>query len=110
MYQTYSFKQNFLSDPSTYPLIIVMGVATSFIIGMSVNAIVNYKDLRITPKYKHQLLQDWGTEHRTFVTDVITREPIAFHRQAFKDIRYEGLGYDHEQWKKTKDDYNNLEQ
>lgn len=104
MYQ-YSFKKAFLSDPSTYPLIAVMGIATCIIAGMSANALMTYKDLRISPSKKHQVIQDWGTEHVDTMTKVLAKRPVAMHAQAFKDIRYEGLGINHEEWKKGKEAY-----
>ena len=108
IYQTSSFKKNFLSDPSTYPLMVVMSVAGCIIVGMSTNAFLNYKDLRMTPEHKHKVIQDWGQNKRTTVTSVVSQNPVAFHAQSFKDIRQEGLGVDHEQWKKSKEAYNNL--
>jgi hypothetical protein len=104
MYQ-YTFRKAFLSDPSTYPLIVVMFTAGFFIVGMSANAMTSYKDLRISPSKKHQVIQDWGTEHVDTMTKVLAKRPVAMHAQAFKDIRYEGLGINHEEWKKGKEAY-----
>lgn len=101
VYRT-TFRENFLSDPSTYPLIVVMTVATGFIVGMSANALTNYKGLRIRPSAKHEVIPTWDAGTRITVTETLTRNPKAFHADAFKAIRREGLGVDHEEWIKAK--------
>ena len=99
----YSFKKAFMSDPSTYPLIVVMGVATSFVVGMSLNGL-RYKNVKISPSLKHETIPAY-TPPRDSVTKVITRQPMAFHSKSFKDIRQEGMGVDHEEWRKEKESY-----
>jgi hypothetical protein len=79
-----------------------MGVASFFVVGMSANAFSNYKELRISPSHKHQVIQDWGYEKKDRIGKTLTEQPIAFHAQSFKDIRHEGLGVNHDEWKKTK--------
>jgi hypothetical protein len=101
MYE-YSFKKAFLKDPGTYPLIVVMCTATSIVLGMSANALYHYKDLRFSSQAKHSELQTWGADHYDSVTKLITASPFGFHRDALKNIRYEGLGVNHEEWKKEK--------
>jgi hypothetical protein len=101
----YSFKKAFLMDSGTYPLIVVLATAGFFIVGMSANALMYYKNIRITPAHKHEVIQDWGSEHVDTVTKVISKRPIALYAQAFKDIRQEGLGINHEEWKKGKEAY-----
>lgn len=94
------FKSNFLSDPSTYPLIVIMSVAMTFVVGASFNGLRS-KNVKITPSAKHETIpKDSG--HRTQLIEILTREPMGFHRQGFKDIRYEGLGVNHEEWLKSK--------
>ncbi|GAX23854.1 hypothetical protein FisN_20Hh059 [Fistulifera solaris] len=94
------FKTTFLSDPSTYPLIVIMTTAMTFMVGMSINGL-GYKNVKITPSAKHETMpQDSG--RRTTLVEIITREPRGFHAQGFKDIRREGLGVDHEEWLKSK--------
>lgn len=99
----YSFKKSFLSDPSTYPLIVVMACASFFVVGMSANALTHYKDLRISPAVKHETIQTWGKEHRTSVTSQLASRPIGFHADGLKAIQREGLGINHEEWKKAKE-------
>lgn len=36
-----NFRENFMSDPSTYPLIVIMTTAVCFVVGMSANAFVS---------------------------------------------------------------------
>ena len=80
-----------------------MATAGIFVVGMSANAFINYKGVRISPAHKHAVIQDWGNERTTRVTEVITAHPIGFHAHGFVDIRHEGLGVDHEQWLKQKE-------
>ncbi|CAB9517284.1 expressed unknown protein [Seminavis robusta] len=91
------FKANWLSDPSTYPIIVIMGCALTFMTGMGLHALTYYKDLRISPSAKHTEMQTWGSEKVTPVVAVVgTRNPyyaVAYH---------EGLGVDHEEWLKQK--------
>ena len=101
----YSFKKAFLSDSGTYPLIAVLATATFFIVGMSANGLMYYKNIRITPAHKHEVIQDWGTEHVDTVTKMLAKRPIAMYAQGFKDIQREGLGINHEEWKKGKEAY-----
>ncbi|CAB9514777.1 expressed unknown protein [Seminavis robusta] len=91
------FKENFLSDPSTYPIIVIMGCAMTFMTGMGIHALAYYKDVRINPSKKHTELQTWGSEKVTPIVAVVgKRNPyyaVAFH---------EGLGVNHEEWLKQK--------
>jgi hypothetical protein len=55
-----SFKQTWLSDPATYPIMFILGVAT---VGCS--AFMTYKfstgmNFRISPSTKGQTLRTWG--------------------------------------------------
>ena len=101
IYKNYSLKKAFFSDPSTYPLMLVLGSAATFVLGMSINGIRN-KNVHINPKYKHNIMNQETKDHRTTVTEIVGRSPIGFHRQSFKDIRQEGLGVNHEGWVKAK--------
>ena len=106
MYQTYSFQKAFLGDPSTYPIIAIMGAATSFLVGMSLNGLA-YKNVKITPSLKHKTIPE-ETPTRDSVVKSFTRQPRAFHAQSFKDIRQEGLGINHDEWKKEKLAYDGI--
>ena len=50
-------------------------------------------------------MNDWDspTEAQTKITEVITRNPVGFHASDFKSLRHEGLGVNHEEWKKAKE-------
>lgn len=80
-----------------------MATACCLVIGMGGNALLYYKGLRITPAHKREIINTWDGAKVGTVTEVITRSPIGFHRQALKDIRYEGLGVNHEEWKQSKE-------
>ena len=80
----------------------MLTAAGFFIVGMSANAFANYKDLRIRPSEKHDVIPTWNSGERTLVTEVISRNPKAFHADGFRSLRHEGLGVDHEEWKKAK--------
>jgi hypothetical protein len=83
----------------------VLCTATFFIVGMSTNALMYYKNIRITPAHKHEVIQNWGTEHVDTVTKVLSKRPIGLNAQGYKAIRQEGLGINHEEWKKGKEAY-----
>lgn len=102
----YNFGKSWLSDPSTYPLIVVMAFATTLCVGMSANALMRYPGVKITPERKNSIMNDWDSpdQPQTKITEVITRRPIAMHwQEGFKSLRHEGLGVDHEEWKKAKE-------
>uniref|UniRef100_A0A7S3P1T7 Uncharacterized protein n=1 Tax=Amphora coffeiformis TaxID=265554 RepID=A0A7S3P1T7_9STRA len=105
MYQ-YNFNKSWFSDPSTYPLIAVMALATTVCVGMSANAMLRYRGVKISSDKKNSILNDWDSpnEAQTKITEVITRNPKATHwAGAWKSLRHEGLGVDHEEWKKAKE-------
>jgi len=91
------FKENFLSDPSTYPIIVIMSFALTFMCGMGYHALAYYKDVRINPSKKHAEIQTWGAEKVTPVVKVLTAD-----NSYYKPTWTEGLGVDHEQWVKDK--------
>jgi len=100
-----NFKKDFLSDPSTYPLIVIMGTACFFVVGMSANALLNYKNIRISPSKKNEIIPTGGEERYNPVTQALASKPRGFHAKSLKDIRYEGMGVDHDEWVKEHKDY-----
>eukprot|EP00567_Pseudictyota_dubia_P007411 CAMPEP_0197436970 /NCGR_PEP_ID=MMETSP1175-20131217/4292_1 /TAXON_ID=1003142 /ORGANISM="Triceratium dubium, Strain CCMP147" /LENGTH=132 /DNA_ID=CAMNT_0042966377 /DNA_START=213 /DNA_END=611 /DNA_ORIENTATION=- len=92
----YSFKESWLSDPATYPLIVIMGCALTFLTGASVHALTCYKDVQIDPKKRNSKLQTWGQED----TKSVTARVIGWNAYA-----PEGLGVDHEKWEKEHKEY-----
>jgi hypothetical protein len=95
-FQTHTAKENFFSDPSTYPLIVIMGCALTFMTGMSINALVSYKDVRIDPAKRNAKMQTWGTEEHPSKLSYVA------HWNSYQKNMPEGLGIDHEQWKASK--------
>ena len=84
----------------------IMTLATTFMIGMSGNALARYKGVKILPEHKNAIMNDWDNpdEKSMIITERLTRNTLATHwRSAWKSIRYEGLGVDHEEWKKQKE-------
>ena len=65
--------------------------------GMAINALVGYKDVQINPNKRGSLMKDFPTEHRPGVAERFTM---------FKGgVRPEGLGIDHEEWLRKKEEY-----
>lgn len=88
-------KKHWLSDPSTYPLFVIMGCAMTFMTGAALNAAIRYKDVTLDPKKRNSKLQTWGVEDRYHST---LEKAIAWNAYG-----KEGLGIDHEQWLKDKE-------
>jgi hypothetical protein len=72
----------------------------------SANAFMHYKDLRINPAHKHQTIRDWGNEPTTSVTSALGKHPVGMHSSDYKKIFHEGLGIDHKEWMKAKQQQN----
>jgi len=93
--KTWNFKRDWLSDPATYPIMVIMGCALTFMTGAAANALIRYKDVTIDPAKRNSKLQTWGQEE-------------AYHSTLEKAISWnaygkEGLGINHEQWLKEKE-------
>ena len=83
-----------------------MAAATTVCVGMSANALSRYRGVKILPEHKNAIMNDWDSpeQPQTKITEVITRTPLAVHwNKEFKSLRYEGLGVNHEEWKKAKE-------
>lgn len=93
--KTMSIKKNWFSDPSTYPLIVILGTAITFMTGAGIHALVRYKDVTIDPAKRNSKLQTWGQEdeYKTTLSKVIS----------WNAYGKEGLGVDHEEWLKQKE-------
>lgn len=57
---TSTFRQDWLSDPSTYPIIVILGVAITGAFGFISYKIAYCPNVRITSKAKGQLLRTWA--------------------------------------------------
>ena len=96
--KTYDFKKEWLSDPSTYPIIVVMGGGLTFMVGMTLNALFTYKQgVDISPNQRGRIMKNYSSEYRTGVM-----ERFATMKGG---VKTEGLGIDHEQWAKGKEEY-----
>lgn len=85
-----------MSDPSTYPIIAIMGTAMCFMVGMAANALT-YKGVYVSPSKRGAILTTWGEEEKTGVTEAF----VEFRG----GVKAEGLGIDHEKWVKQKESY-----
>ena len=54
------FKDNWLSDPSTYPLIAVMCVAGGLVVGTSTYYLTVNPDVQVSPTKRNSLFRTWG--------------------------------------------------
>ena len=57
-----TFKQNWLSDASTYPLIVVMSGALALVGGVSAYYLSVHPDVQINPNKRNSLLRTWGAD------------------------------------------------
>lgn len=84
-------------DSGTYPIMIVLAAACSLVVGMGLNALRNYKDVRINPANKQKVVRDWGHEKVDSVAKTVATGPFAKPHQPL------GLGVDYDEWKKNKE-------
>ena len=68
-----------------------------FLVGMSGNALLGYKDVQLSPSKRCSTLTTWGQEERTPVT-----KRLAI---AAGGVKPEGLGVDHDAWAQQRDAY-----
>ncbi|CAJ1941287.1 unnamed protein product [Cylindrotheca closterium] len=92
----YDFKKEWLSDPSTYPIIAIMSGGMLFMTGMTINALT-YKGVYVNPNKRGAVLTTWGEEHKTGVMEKFV--------ELRGGVRTEGLGIDHEKWAQEKEAY-----
>ncbi|KAL3789067.1 hypothetical protein ACHAWO_004624 [Cyclotella atomus] len=92
--KTHNVKKDWFSDPSTYPLIVIMGTAITFMTGAGIHALVRYKDVQIDPAKRNSKLQNWGSEEY----DSTLSKVISWNAYG-----KEGLGVSHEEWLKRKE-------
>eukprot|EP00934_Nitzschia_sp_Nitz4_P001347 Nitzschia sp. Nitz4//scaffold211_size37880//16672//17082//NITZ4_007705-RA/size37880-processed-gene-0.11-mRNA-1//-1//CDS//3329541976//1347//frame0 len=96
-----SFKKNWLSDPSTYPIIVIMSCGLTFMCGMSLNALLTYRQgVDISPSNRGSIMKQYSDEHRV---GMLERFVTTFRG----GIKTEGAGIDHEKWAKQKEEYFN---
>ena len=96
--EPYNFKKEWLSDPSTYPIMLVMTCGLTFMFGMIGNALFTYKQgVDISPNQRGRIMKQYSPEHRSGVVERFTLMKGG--------VQAEGLGIDHEEWEKKKAEY-----
>lgn len=55
-----SFRRNWLSDPSTYPLFVAMGTAIALCAGVGFSCLAYCPDVRIASDKKRATIRNWG--------------------------------------------------
>mmetsp|Transcript_29148 Transcript_29148/g.28018 ORF Transcript_29148/g.28018 Transcript_29148/m.28018 type:complete len:95 (+) Transcript_29148:58-342(+) len=55
-----TFSKNFLSDPATYPIIVVLGAAGALCAGFATYCLTCNNDVRINPTRRNSILRTWG--------------------------------------------------
>ena len=93
----YNFKESWLSDPSTYPIMAIMGCGLTFMIGMSFNALFTYKQVDVNPNQRGRTMKQYSPEHRTGVVERFTMMKGG--------VNPEGPGIDHQEWQKKREEY-----
>ena len=89
-HKKHNFSNAWLSDPATYPLLLVLGSAAFFVLGASVNALFFSEDVQLTVAKKASVIRNWVTEPRPSITARIATPP---------KVNYE-------EWKKEKEAIN----
>jgi NADH-ubiquinone reductase complex 1 MLRQ subunit len=54
-----TFKKNWLSDPSTYPLLVALGSAVALCTGFGFSFLMKSPDVRISSVKKRSTLREW---------------------------------------------------
>eukprot|EP00521_Asterionellopsis_glacialis_P019287 CAMPEP_0195334924 /NCGR_PEP_ID=MMETSP0708-20121125/15175_1 /TAXON_ID=33640 /ORGANISM="Asterionellopsis glacialis, Strain CCMP134" /LENGTH=129 /DNA_ID=CAMNT_0040404991 /DNA_START=108 /DNA_END=497 /DNA_ORIENTATION=+ len=88
--------KDWFSDAGTYPIIMIMSCAMTFMTGMGIHALVGYKDVTLDPKKRNSVLQTWGEKEEP---SVLKR---AIYWNSYQKNMPEGLGVDHEKWLQAK--------
>eukprot|EP01083_Nonionella_stella_P262688 893028_1 len=55
-----TFTKSWLSDPSVYPLFVIVGGTLAVCFGAGVHALTTYEDVRIRPSKRNSILRYWG--------------------------------------------------
>jgi hypothetical protein len=55
-----TFSKNWLQDPSTYPMIVVLGCAMLLVGGVGISCLSFSPDVQIDPKKRNSILRNWG--------------------------------------------------
>mmetsp|Transcript_27473 Transcript_27473/g.35794 ORF Transcript_27473/g.35794 Transcript_27473/m.35794 type:complete len:132 (-) Transcript_27473:102-497(-) len=95
----YSIKHYGLSDPSTYPLILVLGCAMAFVTGMGIFSLTTYKDVELDPHKRNSTMRTWGRDEVPTLTERL------IYWNSWQKLAPEGLGVDHKKWLEEKQKY-----
>jgi hypothetical protein len=55
-----TFVKNWLSDPSTYPMIVIMGCAASLVVGAGASYLIFSPDVQLSIEKRNSILRYWG--------------------------------------------------
>mmetsp|Transcript_24399 Transcript_24399/g.45120 ORF Transcript_24399/g.45120 Transcript_24399/m.45120 type:complete len:89 (+) Transcript_24399:122-388(+) len=55
-----SFKKNWLSDPSTYPLFVCLGAACTLCFGVGVSCLAFNPDVQVDPAKRNSMMRTWS--------------------------------------------------
>lgn len=60
LYRRETWRKNWLAQPATYPLLIVMGAASALVVGVAASCLAASPDVRISPGKRAATLRTWG--------------------------------------------------
>jgi hypothetical protein len=94
----FDLKKEWLSDPSTYPIIAVMTGGLVFMCGMTCNALFTYKQgVDISPNQRGRIMKQYSDDYRVGFLERFV--------QMRGGVNPEGLGVDHEKRCKEREEY-----
>jgi hypothetical protein len=76
-------------------LLFSLTFAGTFILGMTANAFLHYKDIKISSGPKHEIIRSWGNEHTRSFTEAMASSDYY--------LNPEGLGVNHSEWVRNKE-------
>lgn len=71
-----------------------MSLALGMMVGTGIYTLTSSSDVQLRPSKRHAIMRSWGEDHQQSL----------FHKLA-KPVQPEGMGIDHNAWKKGKDEY-----
>ena len=93
-----------LSDPSTYPLIGILGFTVSLAGASGVHTLLYNKDVQVSPRKRHSIMRYWGQEDVPGAELSIARRLTKrSHNKVYNGP--EGMGINHDEWIKEKKKY-----